>query len=171
MYLALGVVLLLAAGLLFWQAWRQRRAAGLPAGRVIYADTSRWTPLEEPLYDPQLGIIGRPDYLIEEGGTLIPVEVKSSRVSDAPYDAHIYQLAAYCLLVERQYGKRPRYGVLHYPTRTFAIDYSRALEQSLLETIEQMRQLERRKEVHRSHEAAARCRGCGYRAACPEKLA
>lgn len=170
LFLGAALFLLLAASVLFWFARRQRSATGLPAGRVIYADTRRWAPVEEALYDAELGLSGRPDYLVREGAGLIPVEVKSSRVSDAPYDAHIYQLAAYCLLVQRCYGRRPAYGILHYPNRTFAINYTPALENELLETLAEMRRLGRRKDVARSHELGARCRGCGYRDQCPQRL-
>ncbi len=128
--LILAILVLILALVLLWQANRSQRAIGLPAGRVIYADTRSWGPVEQPLYDAELGLAGKPDYLVETGGQVIPVEVKSSPVTTAPYDAHIFQLAAYCLLVQRHYGKRPAYGILHYPNRTFAIDYTAAAGES-----------------------------------------
>lgn len=170
MTLPIALFLFLAASLLFWLSWRQRKTAGLPAGRVIYADTLHWAPVETPLYDEETGLTGRPDYLVQEHGQPIPVEVKSSRAGDAPFDAHIYQLAAYCLLVQRCYGKRPPYGILHYANRTFAVDFTPTLEAALLETLSEIRHSQRRKEVHRSHENAARCRGCGYRKICTQRL-
>lgn len=165
------VILLFFFGLvLLWQAWRLRKATGLPAGRIIYADTRNWQAVEEPLYDPGSGLTGRPDYLVQQAEQLIPVEVKSSRVSEAPYDGHIFQLAAYCLLVERVYKKRPAYGILHYPNRTYRIDYTQQLEGELLALLSEMRVQERRKEVARSHANPARCRGCGYRAVCDQRI-
>jgi len=105
LYIAFGF--LLVAFLLFIQARRQRHAAGMPFGRIIFADTRTWGAVEQPIYDPQLGLVGKPDYLVEvSGGDLIPVEVKSSKIGSVPYDAHILQLAAYCLLVQSQFGKR-----------------------------------------------------------------
>jgi CRISPR-associated exonuclease Cas4 len=166
----IAILAVLAALVLLWLSGRQRRAAGLPAGRVIYTDTNRWGPLEKPLYDPALGLTGKPDYLVEQGETLIPVEVKSRRAGQAPYDSHIYQLAAYCLLVERAFGRRPPYGILHYANRTFAIDYTPALESSLLEIVAEMRQLERAREVDRSHGSPERCLRCGYRSICEQAL-
>ena len=168
--LPLSILLLLSALVLLWVAARRRKAAGLPAGRIIYADTASWGPVEEPLYDSALGLTGRPDYIVQQGEQWIPVEVKSSRVTQAPYDAHIYQLAAYCLLVQRAYGQRPPYGILHYPNRTFAIDYTPELESTLLDLLEEMRAQEHRKDVSRSHEIAARCTGCGFRSICDQKL-
>lgn len=168
-----GVLFILALALL-WQARRRTRQLGLPAGRVIYADTGDWRPPEEPLYDRTLALTGRPDYLVRVQGAVVPVEVKSTRVSQSPYDSHIFQLAAYCLLVERTFGQRPPYGILHYPNRTFAVDYTPELEQALLDLLEEMRAderaLERHKEVDRSHDSRARCRSCGFRSACDQAL-
>ena len=169
--LAAALFIFLLAIFLLWQAGRQQKALGLPAGRVIYTDTRAWgAPLEQALYDAELGLTGKPDYLVEQGGQIIPVEVKSSRVGDAPYDAHVFQLAAYCLLVQRSLSKRPPYGILHYPNRTFAIDFTPQLETALLELLEEIRQCDKRKDVHRSHEVRARCRSCGYRDICEQRL-
>jgi len=168
--LFVAFLLFIFALALFWQASRQQKNAGLPSGRVIYADTRAWGPLEQPLYDPVSGLTGKPDYLVEEKDQIIPVEVKSSQVSAAPYDAHIYQVAAYCLLVHRHYGKRPPFGILHYANRTFAVDYTPQLEAALLEKLDEMRQTDRRKDIPRSHDSAARCARCGYRSSCDQRL-
>ena len=166
----IAVVCFLLGIALFWQSSRQRKASGLPGGRIIYADTSRWEPLQEALYDPRLGLAGKPDYLVKEGEQVIPVEVKSSRVAHSPYDSHIFQLAAYCLLVGQVYGVRPRNGILHYPTRTFKIDFTAQLERAALELLAEMRSQDTRKEVHRSHDSPSRCLACGYRSRCDQKL-
>ena len=156
--------------LLFWQASRQKKASGLPGGRIIYADTSRWMPVQEALYDPRLGLAGKPDYLVKDGEQIIPVEVKSSRVAHSPFDSHIYQLAAYCLLVGHVYRTRPRSGILHYPSRTFKIDFTPQLEQATLELLAEMRSHDARTALNRSHDSIARCRGCGYRSVCDQKI-
>ena len=46
-FIALFIILL--ALFLLWQAKRQRDQAGLPGGRVIFSDTSQWTPQEKSL--------------------------------------------------------------------------------------------------------------------------
>ena len=166
------VLLLLILGIiLLWQSTRQRRAAGLPGGRIIYTDTHAWGEVEKPLVDQALGLTGKPDYLVEHNGLIIPVEVKSGLTPAAPYDSHIFQVAAYCLLVEKTYGKRPPYGIIHYPNRDFAVDYTAQLESSLLDQLAEMKRDEVRSHVARSHEDAARCRGCGFRKVCDERLA
>ena len=169
LYLALLVLLL--AVLFLWQSGRQRREAGLPGGRVIYTDTRAWGEVEKPLFYNDLGLTGKPDYLVESDGQIIPVEVKSGRTPEAPYDSHIFQVAAYCLLVEKAFGKRPPYGIIHYPGRDFAVDYTPALESALLDELAEMRRDEMRTNVGRSHEDAARCRKCGFRKVCDQSLA
>jgi len=168
LYFALA--LLFFAFIFFWQSGRQRKAAGLPGGRVIYTDTHGWNKVEKPLYNAALDLTGKPDYLIEKNGQIIPVEVKSGKTPDAPYDSHIYQLASYCLLVEKTYHKRPPYGIIHYEGRDFAVDYTRGLEASLLDLLSEMKRDERRKEIPRSHEQVSRCKRCGFRDVCDQSL-
>jgi len=171
----LSLLLLLIALFLFRQARKKRQAVGLPGGRVIYSDMRGWGPSEKPLYDAALGLTGKPDYLVEKNGMIIPVEVKTSHRGNEIYDSHIYQLAAYCLLVQRTLGKRPTYGILHYSDntgsgRTYAIDYTPQLESDVLELVAEMRTLESRKEIQRSHDSPARCARCGYRSLCEQRL-
>jgi len=170
MMLYIALLLLILAVIFFWQSNHQRQQAGLPGGRVIYTDTRAWGAVEKPLFSNELGLTGKPDYLVEQKGKLIPVEVKSGRAPDAPYDSHIFQLAAYCLLVEKTYGKRPPYGIIHYPERDFAVDYTPQLESALLDQLAEMRRDENRRSVPRSHAEAARCRGCGFKKVCDQSL-
>ncbi|MGE5073459.1 MAG: CRISPR-associated protein Cas4 [Anaerolineae bacterium] len=168
--LYLAILLLLIGIFLLWQSSRQRKQAGLPGGLVVYTDTLAWGTVEKALYDHALGLTGKPDYLIEHEGQLIPVEVKTGRTPDEPYDSHIFQVAAYCLLVEKTYGKRPAYGLIHYPRRDFAIDFTPELESALLEQLAEMRRDEHRRDVPRSHDEPVRCRNCGFRHVCDQKL-
>lgn len=169
LYVAFGLLLL--AILFFWISNRQRKAAGLPGGRVIYTDTRAWGKVETPLFHHGLGLTGKPDYLIQQNGQIIPVEVKSGRAPEAPYDSHIFQLASYCLLVDKTYGKRPPYGIIHYSDRDFAIDYTQELESKLLDLLVEMKHDERRGDVPRSHEQVSRCARCGFRKVCDQSLA
>jgi CRISPR-associated exonuclease Cas4 len=148
----------------------QRKSAGLPSGRVVYSDTRSWGKVEKPLFDPLFSLTGKPDYLVEQNGTLVPVEVKSGWAPDEPRQGHIFQLAAYCLLVERTTGKRPPYGLIAYRNRTFVVDYTPQLETQLTDLLAEIHRQERQPEVHRSHEEPARCAACGYRSICNEKL-
>jgi CRISPR-associated exonuclease Cas4 len=164
------IALFLAALILLWISSHQRKSVGLPQGRVISADSSLWGKIEKPLYDPYHRLTGRPDYVVQHNETIIPVEVKASRASDAPYESHIYQLAAYCLLIERTYGSRPTHGILHYPNVTFAIDYTPELEANLINLLTDMRVKGEEREIQRSHSLAVRCRKCGFYSVCDQAL-
>jgi len=169
--LYLALILFIFALFFFRKSSVQRKEAGLPGGRIIYTDTHGWGRVEKPLFYPALELTGKPDYLVEQNGRIIPVEVKSGRAPESPYDTHIYQLAAYCLLVEKTYDTRPPYGIIHYEDRDFAIDYTPELENSLIDLLVEMKRDEHKRELPRSHEHTARCAKCGYRNTCDQSLA
>lgn len=166
----LTVVLLASALLLIWLARRRRHRSGLPRGRVILSDMGRWDRLERPLFSNELLVTGKPDYLVEDGAHIIPVEVKSGRGPDHPYPSHVMQLAAYCALVEECYGRRPAHGIIKYADRMFEVDYSTDLEDELLASIGRMRGNLATGGARRSHDDPRRCRSCGYGDECDQRL-
>lgn len=166
----LPLALIALAVLFFWLSANLKERSGLPDGRIIYADSGRWGKPPQPLYDAELGLTGKPDYLIRKDQTIIPVEVKSTWAPPAPYESHRLQVAAYCLLVQAYYGKRPPYGLLRYRNRTFRVNYDADIENQVLEVLEEIRMLKEQDEAHRSHEHANRCARCGYRAICDQRL-
>lgn len=80
MLLTILILLLLLCALAYvatvvWSS-RQRRRLGLRAGRVTAADDSR---LGSPtLQSERLGLVARPDHVLDVGGMRIPVEQKPS---------------------------------------------------------------------------------------------
>jgi CRISPR-associated exonuclease Cas4 len=168
----IALLLILIGLLIFWLGRRAQSDAGLPIGRVIYSDTRGWQSLEEPLFSRTYRLTGKPDYLVQQGREIIPVEVKSAHApSDGPRRSHVLQLAAYCLLIEETYRQKPKYGIVKYANRMFAVDYTEALQTELLDVIAAMRDDLARGAAERSHDEPARCAHCGYRHACPERLA
>ena len=79
-------------------------------------------------------------------------------------------MAAYCLLVESEYGRRPPYGLIHYADRTFAVNYTPELEDALVDTIEWMREDLADGQADRNHDDAARCRACSFAGHCDQRL-
>ncbi|HEX8282190.1 MAG TPA: CRISPR-associated protein Cas4 [Pyrinomonadaceae bacterium] len=190
--LALLLLLLAAAALLARAAAaRESKRAGLPAGSLLYSDTGRpvgrvaaaevgrdGRKQERPLLSHALSLVGRPDYLVEaEDGGVVPVEVKSANCppTGRPYDSHVAQLAAYCLLVEDVLGATVPYGVVKYRDREVRVEYTPELRANALGVIEEMkRDMEAAgegREVHRSHEEPRRCAACSLRDVCTESLA
>ena len=166
----LSIFFLLIGLVLFVVAARRKRQAGIPAGRQIYSDTNHWGKVEKPLFDPNLRLTGKPDYLVKQGKQFIPIELKSTSSPRAPYDSHIYQLAAYCLLVEHEYGNRPNYGIIHYRNQTFAIDFTPTLEETIKAIIREMQEKTIHSQADRSHNNPRNCQNCGYRSICDQSL-
>lgn len=165
----LALILLALAGLLWWLG--QRAQNGLPAGDILYADTGDWQAVTRPLYSAAHDLTGKPDYLVQHGGHIIPIEVKSAASpAQGPHPAHIYQLAAYSVLVEAAYGQRPPYGLIRYADQTWRVPFTPALERDLLAVLAAMRAQARRADVPRSHTHPARCAHCGFNAVCGQAL-
>ncbi|MCC6603566.1 MAG: Dna2/Cas4 domain-containing protein [Anaerolineae bacterium] len=170
--LGFGFLLLAVALFLWWRSGVLAEQAGLPDGRILYSDTgSAWVTNTEPFYDPHLRLVGKPDYLVEEAnGSIVPVEIKATRAPTEPYESHIYQLAAYCWLVEREYGIRPSHGIIQYKDRAFAVDYTDGLREDLLDLLTEMREDMYEPELDRDHNDWNRCARCGVASACTQRL-
>jgi CRISPR-associated exonuclease Cas4 len=167
-----AIILLILAIVLWLISQRARRATGLPDGVVVYTDPGGWARVEKPLFSDALRLTGKPDYLVRQGGAVIPVEVKSGPApADGPRPGHVYQLAAYCALVEDAYGHRPDYGLIQYADQTLSVDYTPALEAELLELLDDIRAEAEVEDSARSHNSPARCAACGFRDVCDEALA
>ena len=113
MLLTSAVALLIVALLLVLLHRYRRVRGGLPVGELIYSDdVSAESPV---LISTRYGLKGRPDALIRtKSGEIIPLERKSSRAPQRPYDGDLIQAAAYCVLVQEQYGSRPPCMRIHY---------------------------------------------------------
>jgi CRISPR-associated exonuclease Cas4 len=169
--LGLGLTLVLLAVAAWMFARTRQEQSGLPSGKVVYSDMGAWMEQQDALYSPDLQLVGRPDYLVEAAdGGLIPVEVKSRNAPRRPHDAHVLQLAAYCLLVEETYGIRPTHGILQYRDNAFAIDYTEDLEEDLLDLLADMREDMFEEDIDRDHDDWRRCARCGVNEFCYQRL-
>lgn len=166
----LALVALLLGATLLWLGRRTRASTGLPQGAVVFRDTTGWEPVSRSLVSHRYRLAGRPDYLVEEGAALIPVEVKPTRTAAEPYESDIIQLLAYCLLVEEQEGRSPPYGLLIYAEQQWKFPYTRDARTLVLETLAALEEARMAREVARSHTHAGRCRACSQREHCTEAL-
>lgn len=114
---------------------------------------------------------GRPDFIVEKDGALMPVEFKSGRMPSGPLFSHVIQISAYCSLVADNYGKRPDFGLIYYGTKRFAVDYDDEMEKLLSTKVSEMRQAESSGQAHRNHNRPGKCASCSRRSVCPERLA
>lgn len=137
---------------------------------MIYTDVDGWSRPNRPLFSRRFLLTGKPDYLVHDGDQITPVEVKSGHAPAQPYESHLLQLAAYCLLVEERYDQRPSHGIVKYADRAFEVDYTPALENALLTTLDHLRGDLTAPNVPRSHDEPHRCRACGHRQQCDQRL-
>lgn len=163
---------------------RAARRTGLPRGQILYSDTGRavgrlaptvtdaeGVRVERPLRSQRYELSGRPDYLVRTREGVVPVEAKSAaRPPAGPYESHVFQLAAYCLLVEEEVGERVPYGLIRYRDGEARVEYTQELREQLLALLAEMREARDAEEVHRSHEEPRRCARCAVREHCDERL-
>src|ERR1700691_6004540 len=123
---------------------------GLPTREILYADVGSTFPQPAPLISKRYRLSGKPDYLVRVKDGVAPVELKSSQSpsSGRPYDGHLFQLAAYCLLVEYVCLVSAHYGVLRYKDRTIRVEYSPSLRASLLALLDEIQTAKRGGECH-----------------------
>jgi CRISPR-associated exonuclease Cas4 len=169
MGIALGLALLALALLSVVWGLRLRRSTGLPWVPVLYRDTGGRVP-EKPLISRKLGLVGKPDYLLDIRGAIIPVEVKPGRRAARPYESDLMQLAAYCVLVEETTGVAPPYGMLRYAEQTFRLDYTDQVRDEVLALLDEMRVDLDEPDADRSHDDERRCAGCGFFEQCDQAL-
>lgn len=145
-----------------------RRKHGIGGGAIEYVDAEGDSP--KMLVSQRYGLRGRPDYILNRGNYMIPVEVKTGRVPRGPLFSHILQLAAYCLLIEEKYELAPPYGIIRYTNVQHEIDYTEELKGTLTSKLKDMENIIRTGEAHRNHNRPNKCKGCSRRQMCPEKL-
>lgn len=164
--LLLALVLLVAAYLALALWSRHRKASlGLQDGTVVAADDSN---LHSPtLRSERLGLVGRPDHLLKVGNAYVPVEQKPS--ARKLYQSHIIQVGVLCMLVQEMYGVRPPYGVVVLAEgRQEKVEFTEGLEQRVLAVMAEMRGILATGRLPNAAGVDAKCRACGYRAACAD---
>lgn len=171
------LVLLIGAiiGALLWLMGRPwYSSSGLPGREILSADVGAQFPQSRPITSKRHGLTGKPDYVVRVLDGVVPVEIKSGKCprSGYPHDSHMYQVAAYCLLLEEALKTNVPYGLVRYDDGTVRVEYTSTLRAEVLNIIDEIRVARKSKrKQHISHNYLGRCRACGYRDACNESLA
>jgi len=145
---------------------REKRRRQDIEGTIAYVGGRESRLLKSERY----GLSGRPDYIVDFEGELIPVDVKTGRKPKGPLFSHILRVAGYCLLLEDEGGAKVTHGILRYDDIEHDIEYDEELKSLLLSKLEEMRGLLKTGEVHRNHNRTGKCRSCSRRELCPERL-
>lgn len=164
-WLLLPLALIVLGLALFWLSQQKRRRLHMPEGEAIYEDVQEGRG--QLLVSHRYGLKGRPDFLLEQNGQIIPVEAKTGRTPAYPYPSHVMQL----IVIEDNYGFRPPYGVIRYAERQFIVEFAPEHEAALAQILTDMRHKRQFPDVHRSHNNPRMCAACGVRENCDEQLA
>jgi CRISPR-associated exonuclease Cas4 len=167
-FIALAVLVIFIAIIILVRTRQQRSHLSIPVGDLVYEDNPQ-SP-GHLLYSHTLKISGKPDFLIQKRNIIIPVELKTGRTPDRPFEGHILQLVAYCHLVEQEYHVRPTHGIIRYPDREFTIEYSAQIEREFKRVVAEMRAKRKMGEIHRNHKSRSKCVVCGFHEYCSERL-
>ena len=168
--LLVAAVFLLAV-LVWFRANQDLARRGFPEGPIVSQDAGRRRKVRHPLMSLRYGLVGKPDYLIETRHGFVPVEIKSRNSPRVgPRDSDVTQLTAYCVLVEEVTGTAPPHGIVEYSDRHWRIEYTPQARRELLQVVNDIRESQDWGSIHRSHNEPARCRACGFRNVCDERI-
>jgi CRISPR-associated exonuclease Cas4 len=137
---------------------RGRGLRGLGSGETLALDNVT-------LFSKRLKLVGRPDRIVRQDGSLIPEEWKSAKKVS---HGHRLQLGAYFLLIEEKYRERPPFGVVVLGDGSrVEVENSTALQLEVLAIAEKIR--EHRAKLSAEipvNQPAWKCRVCGQRRNC-----
>lgn len=138
---------------------KNKQELGVKFASPIYSD-EKGTKL---LVAAKLQLQGKPDYIFQTWffKKYIPLEIKSGTLKeDEPHVGDVYQLAAYFLIIEELYGKRPPYGKLVYANKTFKIKNTFKIRKQLKQTLIQMRNMLEGKNSLVADPSFIKCKHC-----------
>ena len=146
---------------------KQKSEYNIQPGKITYSDLNKPA---KPFFSKKYRITGKPDYVTITNNNYIPIEFKTGK-SDQPQKNHIFQLAAYCQLLEDNYGGFVPYGILVYNNNSqFKIPYDPKIRYELNTTINKMRHQLRTGKIIRNHMDSNKCNNCSMRTYCNFKL-
>jgi CRISPR-associated exonuclease Cas4 len=136
-------------------------------GKIAYSDLS--IPAN-PFFSKKYRITGKPDYVVKQNKYFIPVELKTG-THNKPLKNHVYQIAAYCQLLEENYRGFVPYGILVYNNKDqFKIPFDPKTRFELESTIKKMRYTIKTGKITINHSDFRRCKACSMRKYCNNKI-
>jgi len=140
---------------------------GIQDGEIAYSD------LDVPgksFFSKRYRITGKPDYIVKRENWYIPVEVKAGSYG-FPRKNHVFQLAAYCQLVEEYFGVFVPYGILVYSDgKRFNIPFDPRVRSELEKTVNEMRQVIEKGKISMVAGDSLKCKSCSMRDYCNIKI-
>ena len=160
---------LAAIAVLIWLVLH-RKAADLPAGKLVYSDTDRHK-INAPITSHRLKLTGKPDEVYKLADQVVPLEVKPRPSGGySPRERDVGQLLTYCVLLEDVWGATVTHGILQYDDARFTIPYGPEERRRVIELAEDIRRDRMAGNVPRNHREAWKCGRCGYSETCGQAL-
>lgn len=172
-FLFVSIILMIGAILLITSAaWIRRsvrtkkKSYGIPEGLILYSDLN--VPAA-PLFSRRFRLTGKPDYIVRKENQCIPVEVKSGK-GPRPHQSQVFQLAAYCQILEDTSGVFVPEGILVYNNVPYTIRFDPKLRFELESVMKTMRASLRSGVVKRNHHEPGRCHHCSMKQYCTDSI-
>ena len=135
----------------------------IQGGKITYSDLNK---PGETFFSKKYMLAGKPDYIVKRKNRYLPVEVKTGNY-DQPQFNHVLQLAAYCHLLEENYGGFVPYGILVYSDKDyFRIPFDPRIRYELESTIKKMWNVLKTGRVIVNHSDFRKCQTCSMRRHC-----
>jgi CRISPR-associated exonuclease Cas4 len=168
LFIIISLLFLTISRLLSNKAKKIKLDNSIQNGKIIYSDLNK---PEKAIFSKRYKIIGKPDYILKKDEYLIPVELKTGKHFLSKKN-HIYQVAAYCQILEDYYNCYVPYGILVYKDtkKQFKIKYDPKLRFELLSIIKEMRKYKNFDSIQRNHFDIKKCINCSLRKYCNNKL-
>lgn len=167
-FLLFAFLLILISKLYKKDIKRLKNKYNIQTGKITYKDLNH---SEKTLFLKKYRICGKPDYIITQKNSHIPVEIKSG-YHLKPEKHHIMQLAAYCYLVEEKYNEFIPYGLLvYYDTGIECkIEFNPKIRFELESTIKNMRYSLTKDISKRNHNDFQKCKSCSFSNYCDQRI-
>ncbi len=139
----------------------------IPKYNVFYQDSSSEDEdviTSKMLYSEKYNLKGKPDYILKHKSAekYIPIELKSGKIKDAlePHEGDFLQLITYFIIIEEEFGYRPKYGKIMYSDYMFIIKNKAKYRKKLLRVIKEMRYMLKTGKAKGVVPTFSKCRYC-----------
>ncbi len=146
--LAIFIVLLLLARSFSNDIVKRKESFNIPNYKIFYQDSSsddKSVIESKLLFSEKYNLKGKPDYILKHKNLdkYIPIELKSGKIKDAiePHEGDFLQLITYFIIIEEEFGYRPKYGKIMYSDYMFIIKNKSKYRKKLLKVIKDMRNM------------------------------
>ena len=145
---------------------KERRRTTLLGGKTLKVE-QKWTALQ--LRSEKLGIEGMVDMVVKTPEGYVVVEYKTTFIPRRVHPGHLYQAAAYAMLVEEAFKTIVRKLYVYYEksNKFFEIPLTESIRRHVVWTIGRIREIVQEEKLPPA-KPSRKCWSCGYRWICRE---